>query len=759
MGGLGAVVGQIVLMRELILIFNGNEISLGSLLATWLLWTAAGSALASWTGLGRKRPRAAASALLCLEAAGLPWAIWALRCAKSYFSVVPGELVGPAPMLAASFICLSLFCAAAGALFVLSARLAETEEGMTARSAAGFAYLTEAAGSALGGVLASLLLVRFLSAFQIAALIGLLDLALAAALLFRLRRRQTALLAAAAALAAIPLLAWVAPQWEAAARARLWRGFAVVAERNSVYGNLTVTETSGGLSLPDAQPGAMRSLYENGSILANAPDPAAAEEAIHYALLEHASPRRVLLIGGGVGGAVAEALKHPSVERLDYVELDPALIDLARKFFPDETVAIDRDPRVHLHLLDGRRFLSEATEKFDAIVIDTPDPQTAQLNRFYTVEFFRLARAHLARGGLVAIQLHASEETLSPDLAAFLRSIRRTLGEVFPYQATIPGETIHFFGAAEPGVLTSDPRVLVARLHQRRIATQYVSQYFIPYRMSPDRMAQTTADLAPTAITPVNRDFAPVAYAFDVVLWSAQFRSGYANCFRAASDISLARVGGGLAIALLAIVILLAFLPGHARRRRAAAGGCVAATGFTLMALEIFLLLGFQALYGYVYAELAILTGLAMAGMAAGSWLAMQCGGKQIAWTQLALALSAPALLAAISLLANLRVASWLAADLLFPALAALAGALGGFQFTVAASSFVRDAAPRNGLGALYALDLAGGCAGALALSGFLIPIYGFWPTAWITAAVNAAALLLAMQANLRAKTNDNEHI
>jgi hypothetical protein len=71
----------------------------------------------------------------------------------------------------------------------------------------------------------------------------------------------------------------------------------------------------------------------------------------------------------------------------------------------------------------------------------------------------------------------------------------------------------------------------------------------------------------------------------------------------------------------------------------------------------------------------------------------------------------------------------------------------------------VRDAAPRNGLGALYALDLAGGCAGALALSGFLIPIYGFWPTAWITAAVNAAALLLAMQANLRAKTNDNEHI
>ncbi|MGA3333419.1 MAG: hypothetical protein ABSC62_04555 [Terracidiphilus sp.] len=751
--GFSAVVGQIVLMRELIQVFNGNEIALGILLATWLLWTAAGSGvwsvLTAATGLGRSRSRLAVAVLECLLAASLPAAVWALRGAKALFQTVPGELVGPVPMLLTSLVCLSVFCAASGALFVAAARMAEAECGLSARAAAGTAYLLEAAGSGLGGIVASVLLVRYLDGFQIAVLVGLLNLPVAAALMLRMRRIQVAVLAGAAALAAVPLLAWVAPQWDAAARARLWRGFNVVGARETIYGNLTVTETGEG------EGGAIRSLYENGAILANAPDPAAAEEAVDYALLEHAAPRRVLLIGGGVNGGVAEALKHPTVERLDYVELDPALIGMARQYFPAQTADFDSDPRVHLHFLDGRRYLAETGEKFDAIVVDVPDPQTAQLNRFYTAEFFRLARAHLEPGGLLAIQLRSSEETISPDLAAFLQSIRRTLGEVFPYQAAIPGETIHFFGAMQPAVLTTDPQVLVARLRERKLNTQYVREYFIPYRMMPDRMEQAETELAPSASTPVNRDFTPIAYAFDVVLWSAQFRSGYAGWFRAAEHVEFGKVADWLAIALLVGAGLLVFLPGRERRERAAAGSCVAATGFTLMALEIFLLLGFQAVFGYVYTGLAILTGLLMAGIALGSWLAMGHGGAAKGWrmvrVQLLLAAAGPMLLLVVSLLGNFSstAGEWIAAQVIFPALAALAGVMGGYQFVVAAGIFLRDRGQRSALGVLYAIDLLGGCAGALALSTFLIPVFGFWKTAWLGVAINAAALLPAVRAEL----------
>src|SRR5208337_4592030 len=106
---------------------------------------------------------------------------------------------------------------------------------------------------------------------------------------------------------------------EANSQERFWRGLQLVATRNSVYGSLAVVGTEGS-----------RSVYENGVVLFNVPDPAAAEEAVHYALLEHPSPRSLLLIGGGLNGSIAQALRHTSLERIDYVELDPAILDLAR---------------------------------------------------------------------------------------------------------------------------------------------------------------------------------------------------------------------------------------------------------------------------------------------------------------------------------------------------------------------------------------------------------------------------------------------
>ena len=121
--GFSAVIGQIVLMRELIVVFNGNEISLGIVLATWLFWTAAGSSLSSGFALGGNNARRAVAALECLLGASLLPTIWALRCSKTFFQTVPGELVGPVPMLLTSLACLSLFCVVAGSLFVAATRM------------------------------------------------------------------------------------------------------------------------------------------------------------------------------------------------------------------------------------------------------------------------------------------------------------------------------------------------------------------------------------------------------------------------------------------------------------------------------------------------------------------------------------------------------------------------------------------------------------------------------------------------------------
>jgi len=747
--GFSAVIGQIVLTRELIVVFNGNEMSLGIVLAVWLFWTAAGSSMSSVLALGGSHARRMAAALECLLAVSLLPTLWALRASRAMLETVPGELVGPVPMLLTSLACLSLFCAISGALFVVAARLYQQECAVSSRLAASSAYLLEAAGSGFGGIVASLVLLRFFQPFQIVSIVVLLNLCMAAVLAFRMNSRRIGAVVVAAVCCAISLLVFVAPSLERSAQTRLWRGFDLIGSHDSIYGNLAVTQT-----------GSLRSLYDNGVILANAPDEAAAEEAVHYALLEHPAPRRVLMIGGGVNGSIAQALEHPTVERIDYVELDPALIGMARRFFPMQSAPLELDPRVHTHYADGRFYLRNTGDTFDVIILNVPDPQTAQLNRFYTAEFFRSARDHLAPGGLLALELRSSEETISPGLQEFLRCMQRTLDEVFPSVVAIPGETIHFFAAVQPGVLTRDPQVLITRLRARDIKTQYVSEYFIPYRMMPDRMEQVSEQLQPVAPTPVNRDFAPIAYYFNIALWSAQFNSLYARWFQTAAHIQFTVVLVAALMLSLLVAASLAWLRDRERRARAAAAYCTVATGFTSITLEIILLLAFQSIYGYVYHQLAILIGLCMAGIALGSWLGIRradrgdrrpCGA--LAANQFLLTLSAPALIFAVSLLAKISgvAATWLATQCVFPALAALSGMLGGYQFPIAAEIYLHGRSGRTKLGSLYAADLLGGCAGALLLATYLIPVFGFWRTAGLSAAINLAPGLLAAWVSVEA--------
>ena len=778
--GFTAVIGQIVLMRELIVVFNGNEISMGIMLATWLLWTAAGSSLGSLV-LGRSNARKAVAVLECLLGGSLLPTVWAVRASKAFFQTVPGELAGPVPMLLTSLICLSVFCVLSGCLFVVATRMYRQmygenheekcgpERAVSLSVASSSAYLFEAAGSALGGIVASVVLLRFLDSFQIAIVVALLNLCMAAILLFGTGHKQVLAVALVGVCLAVPLLVYAAPALARSSQARLWRGFHLLESRNSIYGNLAVIET-----------GSIRSIYDNGVILASVPDEAAAEEAVHYALLEHPAPRKILLIGGGANGSVVQVLKHPTVERVDYVELDPMLIDMARRFFPAQAApfAADRtseDPRVHIHYADGRLYLKTSRDQFDEIILDLPDPQTAQLNRFYTAEFFRSASEHLAAGGLLALQLRASEDYISPERAEFLRCIHRSLRQVFPYVGEIPGETIHFFGALQPGLLSDDPQLLIARLQARNLQTLYVREYFIPFRMMPDRMAQVRDMLRPLPETPVNHDFEPIAYYFDIVLWSAQFKLGYSRWFQAAAHFAFVRIVVSALAVLLSVAILLAYVPTREKCARASALFCMATTGFTLMALQIFLLLAFQSVYGYVYHQLAILIAMFMAGIAVGTWLGMRrvrSGGhlpslvtvpapapfRAIAVIQFLLALSGPVLIFLVRLLSQISsgTRTLLTAQFVFPGLAVLGGMLGGYQFPVATEIYLGEsrlkASVGTGVGVLYALDLFGGCVGAVLLSTYLIPVFGFWKTAWLSAAVNLAPALLAVRVALESR-------
>ena len=180
--------------------------------------------------------------------------------------------------------------------------------------------------------------------------------------------------------------------------------------------------------------------------------------------------------------------------------------------------------------------------------------------------------------------------------------------------------------------------------------------------------------------------------------------------------------------------------------------------GFTLMALEVLLLLGFQAIYGYVYQQLALLVAAVMMGMALGSWLGLRSIGRRdashgaslrvLATVQVIAALS-PLFLYGFFLIcarSNSPAGLFLVGRDSFPRRRVLCGMLGGYQFPLASNLFFagrKDAPPQN-TGSLYAVDLLGACIGAVILSAYLVPVFGFLKAATLILVLNLATALLA---------------
>ena len=130
------------------------------------------------------------------------------------------------------------------------------------------------------------------------------------------------------------------------------------------------------------------------------------ENLIHPALTAHAAPRKVLIIGGGDGGAAEEALKHPSVDQVTVCEIDEEVIQVAREyFFAVHRGAFD-NPRLRVVIGDGTRFIRETQERFDLIVLDLNDP-IGPAQALYSTEFFHQCRTALALGGALVLQIGA----------------------------------------------------------------------------------------------------------------------------------------------------------------------------------------------------------------------------------------------------------------------------------------------------------------------------------------------------------------
>ena len=196
------------------------------------------------------------------------------------------------------------------------------------------------------------------------------------------------------------------------------------------------------------------------------------ENLIHPALTAHAAPKKVLIIGGGDGGSSEEALKHPSVGQVTMVEIDGAVIEVAKEHFRGVHNGVFDNPKLKVLVVDGMKFVRETQEKFDLIALDLNDP-IGPAEALYSAEFFQQLRAALAPGG--ALTLHIGSPVARPERVAELaQRLNGIFRIVRPYLMYIP-----LYGSLWAMAVCSDkldPKAFTADEVDRRIEARKLQE-------------------------------------------------------------------------------------------------------------------------------------------------------------------------------------------------------------------------------------------------------------------------------------------
>ena len=763
--GFTGTLAQVILIRELLVTFYGNELSIGIILANWLILEAVGSFFLGRVGNRTGRSVEAYVVLQFAIAVLLPLAVFGARVVKSMLGIPPEEMVGLFPAFYSSFLLLAPLSLAGGAQFTIGCRIYSD---LTKEAAPSIArvYIYEAIGAVMGGLLLAFLIIPYFHSIEVAFGVSGLNL-ISAILLMTLFRKPFSLDLRAKrrvdanafskgtyfVLVGIILLASIgyvlfspkADEVHNLSTQTQWQGYDLQYYQNSNYGNIAVTER-----------GDEFTFYSDGIPIATAPHPDTAfvEELAHLPMLHHHSPRKVLIVGGGIGGLINEVVKHP-VEKVDYAELDPLMIEAAQSFSTPLTKFELSNPKVAIHYIDGRLFMSRGQEHYDVIIINLPSPSNLQLNRFYTKEFFETAEARLSRDGILAITCPGSLSHMGEELANLNACVYRTLHDVFPYVRAIPGESNFFLASRSPEISIAEPALLAQRLQDRTLKTRLLTDFHIRYKLDKARESWLLHSLDQVPEVRINRDFAPSGLFYDISLWSALVSDRFGSVFKLMGKANLWVFLIPLAIFVAAFLAVRRRIP---KLGAASVAVAIVTTGFAGMAFDMVLILAFQSLYGYVYQMIALLTATFMVGLAIGSILMTRimsriANNKSLLMKLESLVLAYSVLVPVILIafhphLGQPTIFALVQAVILV--LSLVSGVLVGSEFPLANKIYLRGTGRVGEVaGALYACDLVGAWIGALIVSIWLFPVLGIVNTCILIACLKVVSLFLVVTSRL----------
>ncbi|MFC2092179.1 spermidine synthase [Elusimicrobiota bacterium] len=507
--GFAALSSQITILRELLIILYGNEITIGIIIGIWLLCGSIGGFLASRTLLKIKNDRKTIFALL-QGAAGLylPASILLIRIIPRLLDSFPGQIIPQTQIFAISLIVIFPLNTLLGALFAYGC---EIQKRNTVTLNIGYTYISESAGAFAGGIFTTFLLLAHCDSLQIHLILSIAMFVCAGLLNFK---KSFAILMFIFSVLCI-LLFPAAPAINKELINKTYPGFEAVFLGNTHYQNLLVLRRHNTYSL-----------YTNGIYAFTVPDTQNSELTAHIPLTQHPDPKNILVIGAGLSGILDEILKYP-VETVTYLEIDDIFINKMAKIFP-----LPQDKRLNIATADPKRWFEQNNKKFDLILQNLPPPHTLLLNRYYTREFFTEVKKNLNTGGILAFSLPSQPNYLSVEQRMLFISMKKTLESIFKYVLITPGNTSFFISSDDKSPLTRDYKTILSRMHYKKITTEYFTQYYLFSEFSDLRFQQMDMQLKDTSDIPINSDLKPVAFYLNTVLWMTRQKKGMQEFFK-----------------------------------------------------------------------------------------------------------------------------------------------------------------------------------------------------------------------------------
>jgi len=575
--GFITLLSQLILIRQFLCFFSGNELLISLVLLFWMIITGKGAFFGGFFKLAKISEKTLLLILNILSLLVILTFLFANYLIVHIF--LPGvELSLIQVVLFVSLILLP-FCLVSGYGFTVLSHFLSIQRNENYISKV---YLYETIGCVIAGLSFSFLLVVFLKPLQI-----LTGLNLVVAILSLFLFRNAKLFKGIFIITALFIIVFLFDV-DLKVRSMHFPGEEIRNSFETAYGQYDITTRNGQVNY-----------YQNGNLLYSEGDKILNEEMVHFAMLNHPLPENILVLGGPVGGIIKELFKYSGIKRIDYVELDSSFVKAGT-----ELLTFDR---LYFHFMDPCIYMRETDLKYDVVLHNFFAPENIQLNRFYTIEFFKsipLNDDHVISTGLPATPNYLGQES------GLLNSVHyKTLLKCFTNVLIIPSSK-NFYLASNKELNLG----FVDSVKIQGLKTTYVNRYYFD-PVSVGMRSENIKSLIDTTVS-VNQNFYPEGYKFYLNYW-------------------LKKIGGwGKTIGWLIFGVILFFWSFLFFRLNEKETYLLIA-GFISSSAEFALIVLFQIFFGYIYQTIGLLFAVFMLGLAVG--VAINNSGqfvssKRISW-------------------------------------------------------------------------------------------------------------------------------